>query len=573
MDGQRLRLDEIWGVFRRRGKLIAVTAGIVFLLSILVAALLPNQFQSYTTMLVAPQTISKKLVEGGLDEGDLMNRIHLMTMQILSRARLSRVIDDLRLYPDRSRKQTREEVINFMRDQIWVDPVLPELDTKQVRRTKEIEVNTFRLYFKHENAATAAAVANRLANDFIDEHIKDRVQISGDTAEFIENELNRLAQRIRDVEAQIAQVKTENAGSLPTDMEANQRQIERAFEELRDAQKRLAMAESDEGFYRQQASVARSTADTRGDVIGKAVSPALRLQELEIELGGLRAKGLTDKHPDVVAAEAEMAELRAKVKDKSEEPVAANAAEQQALAQAGRSQVQADAARQDVSRLQAAIDQTQQRLSATPRVAEQLDALTREYRSLSESFQDYSNKRLEAGVAANMERRQKGEQFRVLEAAFVADKPVSPNRLLILLIGPLLGLALGAGVGVLMEAADSTYHSSRVLQDALRIPVLAAIPGILLDADRLALRRKRFREVVAASAVTLGVLLASGVGYIYVNKPQLFGGSPPSTAAAPNAPAPAAPAGAPPAAAAPSAPPEGAPAAGADQSAGADHSD
>jgi len=565
MDEQGLNLGEIGNIFRRRAKVIAITAGAVFLFSIFVAAVLPNWYRSYTTMQVEPQTISKKLVEGGLEEGDLMNRIHLMTMQILSRARLSRVIDDLHLYPDLSKKRTREEVINYMRDQITLEPVLPELDTKQLRRTKEIEINTFRMYFWHQDAETAAKVVNRLANDYLDEHIKDRVQVSTDTAEFIENELNRLAQRIRDVEAQIAQVKTENAGSLPTDMEANQRQIERAFEELRDAQKRLSLAESDQGFYRQQASVARATADTRGDVIGKAVSPALRLQELEIELAGLRAKGMTDKHPDVVAAEAEMAELREKVEGKSEEPVAANAAEQQALAQASRSQVQADAARQDVSRLQAAIDETQRRLSNTPRVAEQLDALTREYHSLSESFQNYSNKRLEATVAANMERRQKGEQFRVLESAFAKERVDWPNRWLILLAGAVLGLALGAGMAVLLEAADSSYHHPRRLQEVLRIPVLASIPGILLDADRMAQRRKRFQQLAAASVVTLAVLFASGVGYIYVNKPRLYGGSPPSMET-PKAPAAAAPAGAPPAAAPPTAQPDAAPAAGAGDS-------
>ena len=538
MDEQAIGLDDLPGLLRRRGRAAGITAGVVLLISVFVAAVLPNQYQSYTTMLVEPQTISKKLVEAGLEEGDLMNRLHLLTMQILSRARLSRVIDDLHLYQKLSQEKTREDVIEYMRDKIWIEPVLPELDTEETRRnaTKEIEINTFRLFFRNEDPDVAAAVANRLANDFIDEHIKDRVQISGDTAEFIESELNRLATRIRDVEAQIAQVKTENAGSLPTDMEANQRQIEHSFEELRDAQKRLAVAESDQAFYRQQAAVARATEGSKGDVQGRAVTPAVRLGELEISLGELRAKGLTDKHPDVVAAQAEIDELRAKVSGEAANSPA-SAAEQEAIAQANRAEVQGDAARRDVTRVQTQIDETQRKIGNTPRVAEQLDALAREYKGLSDNFQEYSNKRLEAGVAANMERRQKGEQFRVLEPAFAAKEPVSPNRPLILLLGAMLGLLLGGAAGVMTEASDSSYHNPRRLQEMLSIPVLAAIPGILLDADRIAIRRRRLRGAIAAAAVTFGVLVASAIGYVYVNMPQLYGGRPPSTAAVPNAPA------------------------------------
>ena len=61
-------------------------------------------------------------------------------------------------------------------------------------------------------------------------------------------------------------------------------------------------------------------------------------------------------------------------------------------------------------------------------MAEQLEALEREYKHLFESYQEFSDKQLEAAVQANLERRQLGEQFRVLEAAFLAPAPTSPNR-------------------------------------------------------------------------------------------------------------------------------------------------
>ena len=117
----------------------------------------------------------------------MINRLHLMTMQILSRARLSKVIDDLKLYPEESKEKTREQVIDLMRGRIQMEPVLPELDP-ELKRKMDIQVNTFRLFFRHEDPKVGAAVANRLSNDFIDEHIKERVRASGDTADFVESD-------------------------------------------------------------------------------------------------------------------------------------------------------------------------------------------------------------------------------------------------------------------------------------------------------------------------------------------------------------------------------------------------
>src|SRR5690606_20326512 len=232
---------------------------------------------------------------------------------------------------------------------------------------------------------------------------------------------------------------------------SNQAQMEHAMQAIRFAQQRLAEAESDIGFYRQQAATARLEGE-RGDVVGRAVSPARRLQELEMALSGFKARGFTDRHPDVITARAEIEQLRKRLAEGDEGPVPASLAEQEALAQAARAELRAEANRQELQRLQQVVAQAQERLAATPRVAEQLEALQREWYSLNESFQSFSAKRLEANVAANMERRQKGEQFRVLEAAFPPPAPTSPNRIVILLVGLFLAVAMGAGVGLLLEA-------------------------------------------------------------------------------------------------------------------------
>lgn len=552
MEEQGFSLKDVVSIFVRRARLIIAVAGAIVLASIFVASILKDEYTVQATILVEPQSISRKLVETGENERDPINRLHLMEMQILSRSRLSKVIDDLKLYPEESEEKTREEVIDMMRSRIVVAPVFPENLDPELKRRMEIEVNTFQLFFRHENAAIAAAVANRLANDFIDEHIKERVRASGDTADFVESELQRLSARLREVEAQIAQVKAQNAGSLPEDVAANQRQIESAFDRLSLAAQRLAEAQSDQAFYTQQATVARESGLGGGGQNSSVLSPNQRLQVVENQLGELRGRGFTDKHPDVQAALAEIEQVRDRIKSGDEEADRAptSVAEQQARNEAQRAALRVEGAQKEVDRLQGEMDRAQQRLANTPRVAEQLDALLREYTQLTASFNDFSIKRLDAAVAANMERRQKGEQFRVLEPAYPPPDPTSPNRPLILALGLMLGVGAGAGLALLLDAADSSYHDARHLQAALRIPVLGAIPSVLLDADRQRRRRRNLRDAIAAMLVGGAVVASSLVGYVVVNKPHWLPGggaaeeavtNTPAGSTTPAAPAPAAP--------------------------------
>lgn len=520
---QTFQVDDLLRMFRRRAWLVGFLAGGCFLAGIFIASILPNRYESYATLLVEPQTISERLVESGLATQSVSSRLHLIQMQILSRGRLSRIIDDLGLYAEESKTMTREEIIQMMRGQIRLVPVLPELDSQVASRQREVEINTFVLSFRHRSATTAAAVTNRLASDFIDEHIRERVQISGDTSEFIEAELGRLAQRIAEVEDRMAAVKSENTGRLPEDFVGNQRMLERALEGIRSAERELSTARSDESFYRQQALLSGAVVGPAGN----ALTPAGRLEALSVSLGSLKSRGLTDKHPDVVAAEAEIAALRVQIasarsdgegeEGEEGEDAALSILQQSAQAEAQRAALRAEAAEAEIQRLRSQAGEMEARLAATPRVAERLAALEREHQHLFRSYQDFSSKRLEASVAANMERRQKGEQFRVLEAAFPAPSPVSPNRALIVVVGLLVGVALGGGLAVAMEATDSSFHRARNLQEAFRIPVLAAVPPVLLASDRTLRRRKNLRMAVLAGAVTGVVLVASVLGNWRVN--------------------------------------------------------
>ena len=228
-----LQLSDLQGIIRRRLKLVLGVALLVSLAAYWLAMALPNEYESYATVLVEPQSVDPDLVEAGIPESDLNRRLFLMAAQILSRPRLSRLIDEFGLYKEESNYLVRDEVIDLMRGQIRVEPVTPELEQQQAAPRGGYEIDQFKIFYRNESPVLARDVAQELANDFIEEHISRRVQVSQKSVEFVEAELGRLAETIEKIEAQVGEFKAANAGRLPEDMVANQRLLERLNAEAR----------------------------------------------------------------------------------------------------------------------------------------------------------------------------------------------------------------------------------------------------------------------------------------------------------------------------------------------------
>jgi succinoglycan biosynthesis transport protein ExoP len=505
------QIIDLFGLARRRGKLIAIASAAVILTTFWISMALPNLYTSAAMILVEPQSIDEKLVSSGVRESDLSDRLSLMTAQILSRARLSQIITDMDLYADEHEDMQRFEIVELMRSFISVEPVMSEIDGRQ--RSKELRFNTFRIVFRHENPQIARDVAQRVANDFINENINSRTAITAKSLEFMGDEMERLSVALQSVEKTIANVKEANPGQLPEELDTNQRILAYTMSDLRTAQRVFDAAESDAAFWKNQALTASSMTSS-----GDPTSPTYRLRSLEIERSNLMARGYTQKHPDLVRVESEMAILQDQLDADAEEGDPPQSfSEQNARSEQGRAELKAKATSNDIERLRVSIAATEERLAATPLVAEKLDALERQQAHLGKSYQDFSGRRQQAGVQADLERRQLGEKFRIIESAEMAPAPSSPNRILLLILGTVLGFALGAGIGVLAELTDSSLHTTSETQQALGIPVLVSVPRIMLESDRVARSRRILGETFAAVAVVVFVLAGGVVTYYFVN--------------------------------------------------------
>src|SRR5262249_4555113 len=120
---------------------------------------------------------------------------------------------------------------------------------------------------------------------------------------------------------------------------------------------------------------------------------------------------------------------------------------------------QIGAQQNDEKRLRTQIGSYQSRVEAAPTRESEMTELTRDYQTLQEMYKSLFSKKEESTIAANLERRQIGEQFKLLDPARVAEKPFSPNRPQLTLIGMAAGLAVGVLLVALLEYRDKSFKT------------------------------------------------------------------------------------------------------------------
>ena len=138
----------------------------------------------------------------------------------------------------------------------------------------------------------------------------------------------------------------------------------------------------------------------------------------------------------------------------------------------------------------------------------------RDYETLQKSYTLMLGKKQEAQVSANLERHQIGEQFKILDAARLPERPFSPNRPMFYGAGIALGLGAGLLLAGFLEYRDTTLKTDADVVSTLMLPVLAMIPELTTPASEMAAETKR-RRVLRVALGTLTVLVIVVVAVLF----------------------------------------------------------
>jgi polysaccharide chain length determinant protein (PEP-CTERM system associated) len=506
--------DDITQIFVKRRWLLLVPFAIGLALAPFLSTLVAEKYRSEALILVVPQRVPDAYVKATITD-TVKDRLPSITEQILSRSRLEAIITDMNLYPERRRRQVMEDVVGAMRNDVDVIPIGDRDST-----------DSFRVTYESDNANTARIVTQRLASLYIDENLKERENQADSTSQFLDTQLQEAKQRLLEQEKKLEEYRHLHAGELPTQVQGNLQGIQNANMQLQ------ALNESMNRAQEKRLLIERQIADTEAIPVvpsvvlgpaGTATVGATTAQQLDIARARLNAllQVFTPEHYEVVAIRRLIGDLEAKLA--SEAPVsegevgpppplsAAEAAQRKKIADLRAEMLvldkQLETSRSEAARLRGTIAGLQTKVDALPSRESELVELTRDYSTLQEAYSSLLMKREDSAIAANMERRQIGEQFRILDAASMPGKPVNQNvRIAVTASGALLGLTLGLFAILVLEVRDSSFRREEDVMAKLSLPVLALIPVMQSPRERhVVSRRQRWIDLAGAAVLLAAV--------------------------------------------------------------------
>ncbi|MBM2812993.1 MAG: tyrosine kinase [Chloroflexi bacterium] len=474
---------------------------------------LPNRYRSEARILVVPQQVPRSFVQPTVTSS-LNARLQAISQQLQSRTRLERIIQEVNLYQEARSTMTMEEVVERMRRDISIR--IPST------RGSRGEPGSFTVGFVGETARVAQQVTERLASQFITESLQDRTVQADQTNQFLQTQLEEARRNLAEHEQKFAQFRRKYAGALPTQVPSNLAMIQSRQAQLqnladtinRDRDRQLVLDRI--GADLLAFSAAREPVTSSNGTEPVQVPAANRLEAARVALRALQLR-LKPEHPDMIRAERAVRELEQRAAaEELNAPVGtgiepARSAGLAPVDQKRLSDMRAERESLDRRialnqaeevRLQRVLSEYGARVEAAPgREAEETEMM-RDYDTLDEQYRTLLGRTQQSKIAADLERRQIGEQFKLIDPARLPELPISPDRASLNTMGAMAGLAIGLALIALLEYRNTSFRTDDDVTLSLALPVLAVIPAMITRREHQRTKRRR-RLAMSASLVAM----------------------------------------------------------------------
>ena len=505
----------------RRKWIIIFGALPVLIAGLLYCLLTPLTYKASTLIVMVPQKVPESYVRSTVT-GHNEERVRGILQEIVSRTNLEKMIKKFDLYPKLRKKLPMESVVEIMRENIHIE------------NPREARKNAFTLSFEGGDPRVITKVTNALANMFIEQNLKLRETQSQNTAQFLANQLDKIYVELKKREEALKRYKLTHMGELPEQYKSNLATLNSLQMRLQDIQENIRRAQDRKLLLQQQLADQRAALNMmQSHSVDKSDETDLRggmsLAELKRRLKILQSR-YTDQHPDIVALKKAIAEqeklqqLRGRGNSYSrQQPIlTGNPAIDALKLQIRSTDLEINDLKRAKQKVESEIMVYQRRIENTPRREQELVDLTRDYENLKQTYDDLLQKKLQAEQAAALERRQQGEQFKIIDPARIPEKPIRPNLQKMIPLIILLALCFSFGLAFLVDMMSNKIFDPDEIRKMYGLEILACIPVLLSD-EEIRKRRKKIALLVLTATAGYGFVFFLAA-LLYIHGPGSYAG-------------------------------------------------
>jgi len=497
------------GILQRRRYLALAVALTVLSLFTWGSFLMSKTYEASATVSIESVGIIKPLIQGvGVP---VEERLRSIQNRVTSRSIIERVIEKLGLDKNMETTSQKEALATSIQKSLKVT----------IRSFGQRDA-LFAVSYQGKDPRLVRDLVETLVKEFIDDSVQFQRADAVGAYEFIDAQLKEYQKKLALSDRSIREFRERNPSMIPQNESTIIGRIE-TFQTARiDGQIRLKELQRKRESLQKQLSGEKELTVA---FVSREGSPEARLSYLNNQLMLLMTK-YTDNYPEVIKVKSEMEELKIQIAQapSAEKALSANAgAETRAMnpvyrqikeeMQKTETEIESLSARMDELAKQQ--DVGRQILGRMPREQEEWSRLQRDRNVYQRVYDDLLQKLENARVSKNLELADKSTTYRVVDPPLLPRIPVKPNRIILIIAGLAIGIAAGVGAAVGLDYYDYSFKDEDTLREGLNLPVLAAVPSVVTEADVLAeamLDKKVFRASAAYLSL-IGLVLMAEILY------------------------------------------------------------
>lgn len=499
--------------FRWVGLVVAWVVGVV---GAVMSFNVPDQYQASARIYVDTQSILKPLMSGLTVQPNIDQQVAMLSRTLISRPNIEKLVRmaDLDL---KSESRAQQDAL--------IDRLMRSVSIQSTGRD-----NLYTLAYAETDKEKAKRVIQSMVSIFVESSLGSSRKDTDSAKVFIDEQIKTYEAQLEAAEARLKEFRLRNIDMQVGDGRDSASRLAEAIQALEGAKLQLREAEQSRDAAKRQLELERAGTPAEGVVQSLLQESSINVSTPEIDarldaqkrnLDSLMQR-FTDQHPDVISTRRLIAELqKQKAREVAElrkaalsQPTAPgpgggpSLAAQELARAVATSEIQVAALKARVTEFQNRVATARAATRTSPQIEAEAAQLNRDYGVIKKNYETLVARRQSAVMSGDLDMAAGVVDFRLIDPPRVSPKPVSPNRMLLLLTA--LGAAVGAGLAVSLAASQlrPVFDDVHQLRTGTGLPLLGVVSMILSDDDRRRERANRVRFYVGSGGLLASYLVA-----------------------------------------------------------------
>jgi polysaccharide chain length determinant protein (PEP-CTERM system associated) len=488
-------------------------AWVVTVIGSLVVISVPDEYEATARIYVDTQSILKPLMSGLAVQPNIDQQVVMLSRTLITRPNVEKLIRmaDLDL-----KSQTKASY------DALIEGLMKSLQIQNAGRD-----NIYGLAYRDSNPDQAKKVIQSLVSIFVESSLGNTRQDSDSAKRFIDEQIKGYVAKLEEAETRLKAFRVRNIELQNPEGQDMVGQLGALSSQLSQARLDLREAENARDSAKRQLEAEKAqSADMTTRSLLQESSLSISTPEIDARIDAQKRnldtllQRFTELHPDVSNTRRLIKELEfLKRKEVSELRKAAMAtpmggvssnslAYQELNRMLAVSEIQIASLRARVGEFQTRVDRARSMMKTAPQIEAEYAQLNRDYEVNKKNYNDLVSRRESASMSGELDSAAGVADFRLIEPPRVSPKPVAPNRLLLMPLALMAGLAAGLGLAFVMSQLRVVYYEARALEDAIRLPMLGSV-SMVMDDGASERRRTELKKFFAASFGLLLIFVAA----------------------------------------------------------------